>query len=217
MTMNKHMIASFVRIGFCHVALLLAYGCQDVPVRAEDPGREATYGRLYSSRFDRLALPDPEIVKGVSVHEVYPVPIRQFWDACLDVVWQYDVVGKMDSNRHMVMFGHGVSLPTKKSRTGRPFEYVNVLLIVLAETRGEMGTDLYVCWLPPESLEVTSIESATDEDLGTVKSGTIREVRNIVAGLVTRQFMSQLSTQLFGPEKWMQRLELRHVSLGKNE
>ncbi len=195
------------------LALALLEGCTLPPtVPSDESGTGATYRIMYLTHFSTLRDPEPARVRAVGLHEVYPVASEEFWEACLDVVWQYDAIAILRKSPQMVVFSHGMALPAVNTSPsqGSP-RYYNTLIAVLAEPRGTSGTDVYVTWLPPETLRPTRInllEEAPESLWEEVK----KHPHRVTAARVATQFLAHISTQLYWRERWLQKVQARQSS-----
>ncbi|UCD75378.1 MAG: hypothetical protein JSV91_00365 [Phycisphaerales bacterium] len=179
---------------------------------AAHPSGDATdYGGLYLRHLGDVRIPPTDRIRETGLHEVYPVAVDRFWSACLDVVWQYDAVAKLDRASRIVVFSHGTALPTEADSEADAARYCNALLVVLAESRGSSATDVYLAWLPPDSLVPTAIEPPSEEMVKNIAEAVKTDAHRITAAKVAGQFYGHLSTQLFWDERWLEKLQRRRT------
>ena len=182
---------------------------------ASDPNRfqpMATYGSLYLTHFDAVDVPKADRIRAVGLHKLYPVPVEQFWQACLNVVWQYDAVVKLDNASRIVVFSHGMALPAEDRSANRAGRYCNALIAVLAEARGAGGTDVYIVWLPPGKLNPTSIEALGEGALTMASEELLKQAHRLTATRVATQLLIHIPAQLFWRERWLPKLSRRQPS-----
>lgn len=180
------------------------------PANAGTRQRAASYGSLYSLHFSSLPLPKAREIQTVGQHYVYPVPIHVFWEACLDVLCQYDAVAALDGAQHIIVVSHGMSLPVAKDSDASA-RYCNALIAILAQPRGDSGTDVYVAWLPPGTLIASAIEPPECSTVEQLERAVQAHPHRVTAAWVAGKLTGHISTQLYWRD-WLPKLGARQPS-----
>jgi hypothetical protein len=145
--------------------------------------------------------------KGIS--KVYPVPLAEFWAACLDVVVQYDTIVRASVEDGVLVFARGITLP--KDIAGDELQRVDVWLALQAGARGRDGSTVSVAALVPPGLEVRAVPELSKEVAKEVLTALKKAPPELAAALLIDQFFAQLTTQLFYKDRWQDKL-LRRFS-----
>ena len=165
------------------------------------------YQNLYLGGFRRLSKPDSESIRQVGDSRPYPMATDRIWDACLNVILQYDAVAYLSPESHIAVFAHGLPMQAKPGEHG-PAPYYDTLLVMHLRDVGPRRTEVYLAWMPPEDMERNPIPSLPSGfDWTDIEKCSEQTIRKAVTAIVAVQFCDQLSTQLLYKERWQKKFQ----------
>jgi hypothetical protein len=135
--------------------------------------------------------------------QTVPAPSRDVWEACLDVVWQYDGIACLSPNERAVVFARSMSWMDKSDKQdGAGTRFVDVLFAVTLKDLQAGGTQLAICWLePPGMVWKSPLPEGTPDKAAKAPAAGPRGRKECAADLAW-QFVAELATQL----SWRDRL-----------
>lgn len=167
------------------------------------------YWHLYFGQYrDLPCLSAEEVFAGGTIHAV-PAPVEEVWEACLDLVWQYDGVAQLSAEQRVVVFARSSSFPSASGATSET-EYVDVVFAIALRSNPAGGTELAIGWLSPPHMTVKKTERAEsvsgklgrDQD----RPGDRREC----AADLSDRFIMELAVQLSWREQLLNKLRAHH-------
>ena len=166
------------------------------------------YWLLYFGQYRGLpCLSAGEVFAGGTIRAI-PAPVEEVWEACLDLVWQYDGVAQLSTEQRVVVFARSLSFQSASSGTSET-EYVDVVFAIALRDNPKGGTELAIGWLLPPRLTIEKTERAKspsgkpDQD-----GGRPRDRRECAADLSDR-FIMELAVQLSWKEQLLNKLRAR--------
>jgi hypothetical protein len=163
------------------------------------------YWHLYFGQYrDLPCLSAEEVFAGGTIRTI-PAPVEEVWEACLDLVWQYDGVAQLSTEQRTVVFARSLSFQSPSlgtSETG----YVDVMFAIALRDNPKGGTELAIGWLLPLRMTVEKTERAKsplrrpDQDENSPKS------RRECAADLSDRFIMELAVQLSWREQLLNKL-----------
>lgn len=164
-------------------------------------GRPARgYSDLFRTQFRNLPEIPAVAVREHGVAEIYPAQLTVVWGAAIDLLSQFDLVARIDSDDRVIIFGKIIALPESSAA----YQNVNVpvLLAFSVKARGSEGSMAHVALLSPNELRLVKVPDIRRKDDVEVKKLLATQQGQAAAALVISEFFNQLATQLFHEERW---------------
>ena len=166
------------------------------------------YWHLYFGQYRDLPCFSAEEVFAGGAIRAIPAPVEQVWEACLDLVWQYDGVAQLSAQKRVVVFARSLSFQSTSSGTSE-IEYVDVVSAVALRDNPKGGTELAIGWLLPPHMTVEKTEHAKSPLEKPDKDQDRPRDRRECAADLSDRFIMELAVQLSWREQLLNKLRAR--------
>lgn len=187
----------------------VAEGLVSTPPGLSGPAPKS-YAELYTRNFRNAPATDPDIIRKIGRREIFPTNRALVWEACLDVVAQFDSLIQVSTELQRAIFAHSIAVAGLTKGQDASVD-VNVLMALQVDARGKDGATLSIALLAPEDL---SLRPVVDLARRRASKGSNLEALTPIeaaAALVADDLLTKVATQLYYMERWSDKFQRRAV------
>lgn len=165
------------------------------------------YWHLYFNQYKNLSCFSPEDVFASGTVHTIPATVEEVWEACLDLVWQYDGIAQLSADKRIVVFARSLSFLSESSEKSET-KYVDVVFAIALRDNPKGGTELGIGWLSPPCMTVEKIQHIKSPIERSKKMEKSIKSRPECAADLSDRFIMELAVQLSWKGQLLNKLQI---------
>ncbi|KPK44685.1 MAG: hypothetical protein AMK72_11795 [Planctomycetes bacterium SM23_25] len=169
-------------------------------------GRRHSYWGLYYDHFRTLRPFPPREVFERGLVQTLPAAVQQAWEACLDLMWQYDGIAALSASDRVAVLARSTSMMHRRGGKGQP-QFVDVLLVLAVRPNPQgHGSQVGIGWVEPPEMKLRRPEPTKPGNRSAGAAFDRENLRRKAALELTGRLVIELATQLSWRESLLPRI-----------